>query len=68
MAFFSHDSFVNVMFHINISLNERNNRSINFRKSEILKGNEFIMSVKERLTIRKRGQITFPKSFIETFD
>ncbi|MHA6250383.1 AbrB/MazE/SpoVT family DNA-binding domain-containing protein [Oceanobacillus sp. CAU 1775] len=26
------------------------------------------MSVKERLTIQKRGQITLPKSFIEKFD
>lgn len=46
-------------------------------KSEIMKGSEHIMSVKdierrvnmkERLTIRKRGQVTLPKSFLEKFD
>lgn len=50
---------------------------MNFGKSEIIDRGEHIMSVKdterrvnvkERLTIRKRGQITLPKSFIEKFD
>ena len=49
---------------------------MNFRKSETTKGSEHIMTlndterrvnVKERLIIRKRGQITLPKSFIERF-
>lgn len=48
-----------------------------FGISETMKGSEHIMSVKdierrvnmkERLTIRKRGQVTLPKSFIDRFD
>lgn len=47
------------------------------RKKEILKGVEHIMAIKETerrvnmkeyLTIRKRGQITLPKSIIEKLD
>lgn len=33
-----------------------------------VKDTERRVNVKERLTIRKRGQITLPKSFIEKFD
>src|SRR5690606_434311 len=47
------------------------------RKSETLERKEHIMAVniperrdrmKERLTIRKRGQVTLPKSILDSFD
>jgi len=61
---------------INITLHRCYNECMKIGNSETMKGGEHIMSVKdierrinmkERLTIRKRGQVTLPKSFIERF-
>lgn len=61
---------------INITLHRCYNECMKIRNSETMKRGEHIMSVKdierrinmkERLTIRKRGQVTLPKSFIERF-